>query len=533
MISFHGTTILTLLFLFAMVSTPAESDENPGDMPANAQVLTLKNALARGIERNLDLQVEAINIPIHRDQVVIDDSAFDSTVEGSMYTQEERTPTASSLAQGGLNITRTIGGSTAIRKKFTFGLESSLSLETSRSENNSRNDTLRPQYRDILLLNLTQPLLRDFGTKINTVNRTISQNQVEQAVHGYLDKAQRIGEEIETVYFDLAEAASILQSRIQSQDFARELLQGNREKLNAGVVPISEVQQAETALASRNEQVISAQQQLEIVTQRLKDLLEIRSGDPLYAVFFVTQEMTATEQTHPNLENALETAYQKRPDLKQQDLAIAAWKLRLEYYRNQKLPRIDLVGTFGVNGLSGQERPSVDIGSTSTQPNRYVGDYFDAFPNMIEAQGMEWYIGVKVSYPLGNRAALARLHQADREKIQAILKRKRLEGAVETEVKNALAVVERSWERVQVARQFEELAAVTLEQETARLQEGLTDTFHILKYQDDVVESRIRKTTAMADYHQGLAHLHRAMGTNLERYDIEADYENQESLHER
>jgi AcrR family transcriptional regulator len=94
-----------------------------------------------------------------------------------------------------------------------------------------------------------------------------------------------------------------------------------------------------------------------------------------------------------------------------------------------------------------------------------------------------------------------------------------------------LVTVKRSLERVGVAERFEGLAQTTLSQEMERLKEGLSDTFRILDFQDDVIGAHIRKTSALVDFNQGLANLFRAMGNNLERFDIVAAMPEKETIH--
>jgi outer membrane protein TolC len=53
-----------------------------------------------------------------------------------------------------------------------------------------------------------------------------------------------------------------------------------------------------------------------------------------------------------------------------------------------------------------------------------------------------------------------------------------------------------------------------------RFKEGLSDTFRILDFQDDLIGAHIRKTEALVDFNQGLANLYRAIGINLERFNI-------------
>mgnify|MGYP003681883852 CR=1 FL=1 len=521
-------SVASFLVIF-FLSNPASAQENNEDILAGAKVLTLQSAIARGIQHNLDLQVEELNIPISQENVTVEKAEFDPVIEMGISSQEKRTPTAIAFSEEDFDLYRETGGDVGIKKRFQFGLESGLSFKTNRSMNNSSVDALRPQYRNILLLDFTQPLLRDFGTGVNTANLRMSQNLVRQTARGYMDRAQRIGEEIELVYYDLAEAQEILRYRIESRELARNLLRGNREKFEAGIVPITEVQQAETAMASRDEEVIFARQQVEIVANRLRDLLGIRPEAPLYKESFVTEAIPGTEQTFPDFEQTLATALEKRPDIKRQHLEIAHQDIKLAYYDNQRLPRLDLEATLGANGLSGGDRPTSFTGLTVSSPQ--VGSYGDSLSRMSDADGYEWYAGLRFSYPMGNRATQARYRRAGLEKRQAVYRLKRLEETAEKECKNSLVTVKRSLERVGVAERFEGLAQTTLTQEMERLKEGLSDTFRILDFQDDVIGAHIRKTSAIVDFNQGLANLYRAMGTNLERFDIVAAMPEKETIH--
>ena len=510
------TNFLVIIFL----TNPGSAQENKEDILAEARVLTLQSALARGIQYNLDLQIEELNIPISKENVTVDKAEFDPVIEMGISTQEKRTPTAIAFSSEDFDLYRETSGDIGIRKKFRFGLESRLSFKANRSMNNSSVDALRPQYRNILVLNFTQPLLQDFGTGVNTATLRMSQNQVWQTAIGYMDQAQEIGKKIEIVYYDLAEAQEILRYRIESRELARDLLECNREKFEAGVVPITEVQQAETAMVSRDEEVISARQQVEILANRLRDLLGIRPEDPLYKEPFATEDIPGKDQAFPDFEQTLATALKKRPDIKRQHLEIANRDIKLTYYSNQKLPRLDLEATLGANGLSGGDRPTSFADVTVSSPQ--VGSYGDSPSRMSRADGYEWYAGFRFSCPLGNRATQARYRRAGLEKRQAVYGLKRLEETAEKEVKNSLVTVKRSLERVSVAEHTEELAETTLVQEMERLKEGLSDTFHVLDFQDDIIRARIRKTGALVDFNRGLADLYRAMGTNLERFDIVA-----------
>nr|MDA3786752.1 TolC family protein [Deltaproteobacteria bacterium] len=279
-----------------------------------------------------------------------------------------------------------------------------------------------------------------------------------------------------------------------------------------------EVQQAETALAARDEDVIVARQQVDMEDNQLKDLLEIRAGDPLHAVPLATEPLPAVDIAYPAQEEALALALKQRLDLQWLYLTVENQKIRLAFSQNQKLPRLDLGTTFGINGLSGEDRPVSLFGHQQTSP--HTGDYGDAYASMVEDDGYQWALDLKLTYPIGNRAARARHAKLGIEKRQLLYQVKRLEGGIETAVNNSLVTVQRSLERLQVARRFENLAQITLEQEVTRLKEGLSDTFRILNCQVDLVLAHLKRVKATTDFHQGLARLYREMGGNLERYGI-------------
>ncbi|MEW5734339.1 MAG: TolC family protein, partial [Thermodesulfobacteriota bacterium] len=228
--------------------------------------------------------------------------------------------------------------------------------------------------------------------------------------------------------------------------------------------------------------------------------------------------LPAADGGYPALSDAVGAAMENRPDLMARRLAVSDQDIRLEYLKNQKHPRIDLVVTLGANGLSGGDRPATLFGPPIHSP--LVGGYGDSWSSLADGEGYEWKAGLRFSQPIGNRAADARARQAGWEKTQVVYAAKRLEGTVETEVANALVEVKRSRERVEVSASAVKLAEETLAQEMKRLEAGLSDSFHVLRFQDDLVAARVRHVQALADYSKGLASLYRATGENLSRRGI-------------
>ena len=489
-------------------------------------VLTLKEALIRGIQKNLDIVVKQSDVEISRQNVILNKSVFDPLLDASAALSDSETPSTASSYGSDLFEEEKGEFGAGIGKRFTLGTRARAGARTVRTLNNTGTSDLKPEYRDFLTLEITQPLLKDFGFDVNTADLRVAENQQKQAKYLLMAQINDTVRSIEAIYYELIKAVRSLAFRMESRELALTLLQGNQKKFDSGVVPISEVQSAETVVASRDEQIVLARQQVEVISNQLKDLLDIRPDDPLSGVLIIPENIIQTDETLPTMETALEIALNNRPELKAQGLNVKNQDIRLLYYKNQKLPRVDLAATLGVNGLSGDYEPTVY--NQPGQVSEYDGNWGDAFSSMTDMDGTTWRVGLNFLYPLGNRGNRAVYKITEEGKQQAIVRLKRFESRTETGVKNAMVNVQRSMERLSVAERFESLAAESLDQEMRRLSEGLSDTFRIVSFQASLIDAKIRKITATVDYYNGLSELYYNMGLILDRHNMTATFNSEE-----
>ncbi len=516
------TTLLVAVSVFIAVSHAAGQ---ASEIESSHIVFKLDQAVMKGIASNFELKAEKLVIPQHQENIIIEEARFDPIVQLSVSVEDQKSPTSVVFYENEFSSLSQYKATASINKIFETGLQTQLDFKTFRSENNFLTDTLDPQYRTILVFNLTQPILKDFGVDINTTKVTVSENLLQWSFLGYSDAARLLAQGIELVYHDLARAEAIQKYRAESRNLAMDLLKANQQRLEKETGSITEVNEAQTAVSDRNEKVILAHQQLEIVSNRLKDLLEIGPDDPLFKKLVSTEGLSGAYKSYPSLDQALVTALGDRSDLKQIRISLSNQELMIAFFENQKLPRVDFIASAGVSGLSGGERPVNLFGSSRT--TSFGGNYADSYSSMAEDDGYQWSAGLRLEYPIGNRAAQSRLVQGKYEKRRLNYLLKRKEGRIRTEVKNAYVSVVRSYQRVQEAKRFVELAQKTLAQETRRLEEGLSDTFRILDYQENVVEAKIRYAFALADFHKSMATLYGTMGKNLERQNIRLEIDDE------
>jgi len=534
----HACIILCIFWLcLSLASSFAEEIEKDRAVPDNNMInpeglnqnskdntipLPLKRALEIALQNNLNLQIEKINLPVSAQTIIINKARFDPSLFGETYNRRYEYQTSFALSGAPLFKENEQAGKVGIRKLFSTGLEAESYYKASRYRDNSDFEGLDPQYKNLLILSLRQPLLQNFGPSVNTTDIKVAKNDFKIMESSFLLQVVNTIDQVEQTYNDLSGALEALNLRNESLRLAEKLFTDNQKRFNAGLTHVGEVQEAETAIASRQELVIAASQRVKDVTNVLKNLLQIQPGFPLYPVSFQTEGLLLTEERIPSYEESFSQALNNRPDYSQKKIALESKDIVVKFSKNQLLPRLDLVGTFGLNGLSGEAHPLTFEGVTAVSP--YGGNFADSWKSLRHADGYEWNVGLAIDFPLGKRADRARYQQAKLFKEQSVLDLKNLEDTIDLEIKVALENIKSSRDRIEVAERFVNLADKTLRQEEERMKAGLSDTFRILIFQGSLIDAKIRKVLALVDYQKALAQLYRAMGTNTKRYDMVVNY---------
>ncbi|TNF50403.1 MAG: hypothetical protein EP304_02590 [Deltaproteobacteria bacterium] len=211
---------------------------------AETETLSLQQALALGLQYNFDLQVSRLNVERADAGIMGEEGRFDVLAELGLGVSRDERPVDSTAVADDLVSTDQASAEAALSKTFATGLETRLSLIGESNDTDVLADRLDPAYRTYLVLDFTQPLLKDMGIDINTTSLQIARTRQQQAALGYLSRAQQLAAEIELAYLDLVQADEEYRYAILARDLAQELLDGNQRKFNAGLVPVTEVNEA-------------------------------------------------------------------------------------------------------------------------------------------------------------------------------------------------------------------------------------------------------------------------------------------------
>lgn len=143
---------------------------------AHAETLSLQQALALGLRYNYDLQISRLDVERADAGIMSEEGRFDILAELGLGVSRDERPVASTAIADDLFSTDQASAEAALSKTFTTGLETRLSLIGESGDADLLADQLEPAYRTYLILDFTQPLLKDLGIDINTTSLQIAKH---------------------------------------------------------------------------------------------------------------------------------------------------------------------------------------------------------------------------------------------------------------------------------------------------------------------------------------------------------------------
>ena len=469
--------------------------------------LTLQETIETVLKNNISISVQSYNSKINEQFIFEKEADFDPTVDFEFTVGEETRQSASTLAD---SKTRDLDydWDFSVSQKFVTGGDYELTMDNNKNQSSSSRTSLNPIYSSDLALTVTQPLLKDFGIDLNKREIYIAKNDQKISDHQFTEKVIATIAETENIYWDLVFSIEDLKVKETSLQRARDLEKQVKAQVDVGTLAELEILQAKSNVASREERLLNAQNLIDDNGDNLKSILNFSFDSEEGLKEIIPADSPVFEPGAENsLEEALKTALIHRPDLLAKKMELENRNIEAKYNENQTLPTLDLVGSLGLNGLSGD----------SSTKN---GSYDSALSEASSTDFRLWQFGINLSYPLGNRAAKSKLAIKRLEVAQLLLNIKDLEKTIVVEVREAHRQIKTDIKRVQATRVARKLAEEKLNAEEKKFKVGLSTSFNVLEFQEDLAEEQSNEIKAVIDYNKSLNRLNQVMARTLEAHDI-------------
>jgi outer membrane protein TolC len=479
-----------------------------GDDSVDVLRMTLQEAIAMAVRNNLDVQVARMTPAISEARIVQAQAVFDATFFTDINYSNLDTPQPGGFVPGisGNTDSETIELSTGIRKPLISGGQITLQTDISRNESVPSVFAVSRFYETDVLLNLQQPLLRNFGSDVNRSNIVLAENarlvEVERLKQELLDVAANT----EAGYWNLF--FSLQQLRVRTRLLERST--GDRDRLierrgyDASPVEITE---ANSFVELQRADVIRARSAVRSASDQLKRLINSPQLPIADETLIVASDAPADEPIQFSLLDLVTRALRSRPEMKIALLDIKDASVRQRVADNARLPLLNLAATVQWNG--------VDTDSAS-----------DAYSNLGDGDFIDYLVGAQFEMPIGNRSAEGLYRQRAIERRTTALVYQRQAQDVVLEVKNALRGVQTSYELIGATRAARRAAADSLRAIEVQEASGvaLTPQFLInqkLNTQERLADAEVQEARALTDYHNAIAALYQSVGTLLERNNID------------
>lgn len=367
------------------------------------------------------------------------------------------------------------------------------------------------QYNSMLGLTLTQPILRGYGKKYNTVRiaqarnmRTMTGAQVK------LTMLKTVGDVIKS-YWNLVYTVESVKVAQESLRNAERLLQINETRRKIGTAADIEVLQAKAGVAVRQSEWIAANTQSTDASDLLKQQLLMRDGE-----FFSKSIIVPTDRPNPSnaglfdftnfdasLDASVKRSLANRPEITMSDMELANAQLEVYKSRNEMMPQFDVVGAYGQGGRDDA------LGK--------------ALQGIWSKQNFSYSIGVQGAVAINNRAARGANTRARITERQSEERRKQTEIALQTAVHVAARNVKANQILVESTRQAVRLQEANVTAEEKRLRLGVSTSFQVLRIQQDLTTARLQELQTLISYEKALVDLQIAEGSLLDNLGIKLE----------
>jgi outer membrane protein TolC len=492
--------------------------------------LTLDQAIRRALENNNDIEVSRDNVRLAETTLQSLEGVYDPLITFAPQFSLVRTPRVNSAGETTTIPARvpiqttSLSITPAITKQFsTGGGQYQFFFNSQRGTANNGFTRLSPFYSTSLGATFTQPLLRNRSIDLFRHDIRVQRKRLTQSDADFRLQVINVISQVQLAYWELVFAKRNEQNQLSNVNLAREQLRMIEEQVSVGISATLERAQALTQIASAETALLSATQAVTTAENALKQLLLRNKSMTEWSARVKPTDEPSLAATPINLKDALAEAFANRPELNVLRLQRDINKIDTQFFKNQTLPRVDLQTTVFKYGLAGSLVPLTNATTTSPLPADVVGGYGQALRNITGLNTGTISVGAAIQIPLHNKTAKANLATARIQGEQLIATIQSQEQAVEVDVRNAVQGVDTSQRQLSTARAATKSAEIQLAGEMKRYQAGMSTTFLIFQFEDQLVTARTAELRAEANYNQALANLQRATSTTLHANQVTVD----------
>jgi outer membrane protein TolC len=529
-------------------------------------MLSLEDTISLALEDNLAIAVERYTPWLNQVNLLRAQSGvngpvtFDPTLTGALSLQSSNTPVNNPLFAGVVptattiptqalppNYSQHIGNANfQYTQYFPAGTEFLAGFANNRTSTNFGSFNLyNPFLQSTLTLQITQPLLKGFGTLPNT--RFIIEAKNSEKV-GLSQLAQQVIATVTQVsndYWELVYARENVKVEEASVQVSQTLYEDNKSRAAIGTLSRLDVLTAQSQLAANKQALVQAQSvRLQDETTLLNDITK----NPLDVAFSGIEIVPTTpismpiESENMRIEEAVKEAWQKRPELQQMAMLLKNAGIEVKATKIELLPTVNLFGEYIATGLGGVQTanansptgqflagaPVVDqngnpiantfesVALVNSSRVIFPGGLGDTLSRMIRGKYPTLEVGINFTLPIRNRAAQADNAQALLNQRQQETQYRQEQNAIFVNVRNALIALQQDRASLVAAAESRSLADQTFEAEQEKYKLGASTSYDVVLRSRDVTAAQGTELRDSINLLEDELKFNQAMGRTLD-----------------
>jgi outer membrane protein len=420
---------------------------------------------------------------------------------------------------------------------FAWGTTLNAGFNNTHFATNSPLSLISPGITSNFQFRVTQNLLQGFGSLPNTRFIRIAKNNREISDVAFRLQIITTVDQIEDMYWDLVYAYENVRVQQEALTYAQKALTDTSQQAQVGTAPPIQVVSAQSTVSTDEQNLILAQNNLELEKLLMKNALSRSIDDAVLAeadmIPTSTMQVPQEEAAVP-IQDMINQALDHRAELVESRIDLNSRDLSSKAVRNAMLPTLDAFAYYSGSGVGGNVNPSVLTppcnpavsscfnGASAPPPFANGGPvgYGSTLNQLFNGTAPDKGVGLSLSIPLRNREAQANQVRAELEYRQAQVRLHQLENQIRIEVRNAQFDVKQNRASVQAAQYAVDFARQTLDADQQKLKVGLTTTTAILQDASILTTNESNLVSAKAAYEKSRIELDRATGLLLDHTGI-------------
>jgi outer membrane protein len=464
-------------------------------------------------------------------------TSFDPVLSGTLQLDKNNAESTSLFSPVPVVEQNTYTGNFSYTQGFAWGTSVAAGFNNTHTTSNLITTELTPLISSNFQFRLTQNLLQGFGALPNLRFIRIAKNNREITDVAFRLQTITTVDQIENMYWDLVYAYENVRVQQEALTYAQKALGDSKQQAKVGTAPPIQVVSAQSTVATDQQNLILAQNNLQLQELLMKNAVSRNIDDPTFAEAEViptsAMQVRQQEPVVPT-QDLINEALDHRAELVESRIDLNSRDLNARAVRNALLPTLDAFAYYGGSGIGGNVNSALPncavqpaakyCFTTPTLPPPFQTtnsvSYGNALSQLVNSTAPDKGIGLSLSIPLRNREAQADQVRAVLEYRQAQVRLHQLENQVRIEVRNAQFDVKQNRVAVEAAQSAVDLARQTLDADQQKLKVGLSTTTAILQDASVLTTSESNLVSAKAAYEKSLIELDRATGLLLDHSGI-------------